>query len=140
MIHRRAHEMVQKERYIPDELDIRIMSRLQNDSNISVRQLAKSLNIPTSTTQRRVANLYEKGIIKGCSADLDKEYLGYSTVFTLVKVTPKSVAISRRGLRSWKYSAARRRRASSSAALPGVLIKQHTVLAQLRVHSPCRDQ
>ena len=49
--------------------------------------------------------------------------------FTLVKVTPKSVAISRRGLRSWKYSAARRRRASSSAALPGVLIKQHTVLS-----------
>ena len=60
--------------------------------------------------------------------------------FTLVKLTPKSVTISRRGLRSWKYSAARRRRASSSAALPGVLIKKHTVLAQPRVHSPCRGQ
>jgi hypothetical protein len=42
---------------------------------------------------------------------------------TLVKLTPKRVAISCRGLRSWKYSAARRRRASSSDALPGVLIK-----------------
>ena len=60
--------------------------------------------------------------------------------FTLVKLTPKSEAMFRRGLRSWKYSAARRRRASSSAALPGVLIKQHTVLAQPRVHSPCRGQ
>jgi len=60
--------------------------------------------------------------------------------FTLVKLTPKSVAISCRGFRSWKYSAARRRRASSSAALPGVLIQEHTVLAPARVHSPRRSQ
>ena len=53
--------------------------------------------------------------------------------FTLVRLTPKSEAISRRGFRSWKCSAARRRRASSSAALPGGLMKHNTLLAAARV-------
>ncbi len=79
--------MAQKERYIPDELDIKILSRLQEECNVSVRQLGNRLNIPTSTIQRRIANLYEKGIIKGCHAVLNKEYLGYSTVFSFIKVT-----------------------------------------------------
>ncbi len=60
--------------------------------------------------------------------------------FTLVRLTPKSEAISRRGFRSWNCSAARRRRASSSDALPGVLIPQHTMLALPRVHSQYRGQ
>src|SRR4029077_16893728 len=53
--------------------------------------------------------------------------------FTLVRLTPKSEAILRRGFRSWKCSAARPRRASSSAALPGVLMKHNTLLAAARV-------
>ena len=60
--------------------------------------------------------------------------------FTLERLTPKRSAISRRGFRSWKNSAARRRRASSSAALPGVLIQHNTVLAPGMVHSRRKDQ
>lgn len=77
--------MLQK-KYEPDELDIKIMSRLQEESNLSVRQLAKKLGIPTSTVQRRIVNLNKKGIIKGYRAILHKEYLGYVTLFSLVKV------------------------------------------------------
>lgn len=78
--------MMQKDRYKPDEVDIKIMSRLQEECNISVRQLGKILDIPASTVQRRMTNLYEKGIIKVCRAVLDKEYLGYVTLFSLIKV------------------------------------------------------
>ncbi len=79
--------MVDKEQYRPDELDIKILSRLQRGCNISIRKLGAELGIPTSTAQRRVTNLQETGIIKGCSAILNKEYLGYITIFSLVKVT-----------------------------------------------------
>jgi hypothetical protein len=59
--------------------------------------------------------------------------------FTLERLTPIARATSRRGFRSWKYSAARRRRASSSAALPFGLIQVHTVLAQYAVRFTRRD-
>ncbi|UCG68312.1 MAG: Lrp/AsnC family transcriptional regulator [Thermoplasmata archaeon] len=77
---------MQKKGYKPDEMDIKIMSKLQEECNLSIRQLGKKLRMPASTVQRRVANLTEKGIIKGYRALLDKEYLGYVTLFSLIKV------------------------------------------------------
>jgi DNA-binding Lrp family transcriptional regulator len=74
-------------KYVPDILDIKIMSVLQEKCNVSVRKLAKKLQIPTSTAQRRIANLQDLGIVKGCRAVINKEYLGYITLFSLVKVT-----------------------------------------------------
>lgn len=84
---KRVIGMNQKIRYEPDELDIKIMSRLQEECNVSIRQLGKILGIPTSTVQRRMTNLHEKGIIKGCRGVLNKEYLGYVNIFSLIKVT-----------------------------------------------------
>lgn len=74
-------------KYVPDSLDVKIMSVLQEKCNVSVRKLAKKLGIPTSTAQRRIANLQDLGIIRGCRAVINKEYLGYITLFSLVKVT-----------------------------------------------------
>jgi DNA-binding Lrp family transcriptional regulator len=74
-------------KYNPDALDIKIMSVLQEKCNISVRKLAKKLEIPLSTVQRRITNLQELGILRGCRAVVNKEYLGYITLFSLVKVT-----------------------------------------------------
>jgi DNA-binding Lrp family transcriptional regulator len=79
--------MVDKEEYVPDELDFKIMTVLQKECNISIRKLSKMLNIPTSTVQRRIVNLNDTGIIKGCHAVLNKDYLGYITIFSLLKVT-----------------------------------------------------
>ncbi|UCE75138.1 MAG: Lrp/AsnC family transcriptional regulator [Methanomassiliicoccales archaeon] len=79
--------MSDKEGYEPDELDIKILSELQERCNISIRKLANKLDIPTSTIQRRIVNLQEKEIIKGCRAILNKDYLGYNNLFSLVKVT-----------------------------------------------------
>ncbi len=60
--------------------------------------------------------------------------------FTLEWLAPSKRAMVRRGFRSWKYSAARKRRASSSNALPGGLMQHSTVLAPDRVHFKRRDQ
>lgn len=60
--------------------------------------------------------------------------------FTLERLAPSKRAIVRRGFRSWKYSAARKRRASSSDALPGGLMHHCTVLARGRVRFKRRDQ
>lgn len=78
--------MIQKTGYKPDELDIKIMSRLQKECNVSIRELGRRLDIPTSTAQRRISNLQEKGIIKGYHAAINREYLGYMTIFSLIKV------------------------------------------------------
>jgi hypothetical protein len=48
---------------------------------------------------------------------------------------PRS-AISGRGFRAWKYSAARRRRASNSVTLPLVLMKPTTAIADALIQSP----
>jgi hypothetical protein len=59
---------------------------------------------------------------------------------TLERLAPTSCATSARDFLAWKYSAARRRRASSSAALPLVLINHTTVPAEVRVHCWRKDQ
>src|SRR5215211_6349517 len=59
---------------------------------------------------------------------------------TLERSTPNCSATVRRDFPAWKYSAARRRRASSSAALPVGLMHTHTVLAIPRVRSRRKDQ
>lgn len=76
-----------EERYKPDDLDFKIMSQLQVECNLSIRKLGDRLDAPTSTIQRRIANLNRKGIIKGCRAVLDKESLGYITIFSLINAT-----------------------------------------------------
>lgn len=60
--------------------------------------------------------------------------------FTLERLAPTWRTISARGFRSLKSFAARRRRASSSVALPLVLIQLHTVLAHYLVHLQRRGQ
>jgi DNA-binding Lrp family transcriptional regulator len=74
-------------KYFPDALDIKIMSVLQEKCNTSVRKLAKKLEVPSSTVQRRITNLQDLGVLKGYRAVINKEYLGYITLFSLVKVT-----------------------------------------------------
>jgi DNA-binding Lrp family transcriptional regulator len=78
--------MIGKNRYKPDEVDIRILAMMQEDCNVSIRKLSSKIGIPSSTVQRRMVNLQKRGIIRACRAVLDKEYLGYITIFSLVKV------------------------------------------------------
>jgi Lrp/AsnC family transcriptional regulator for asnA, asnC and gidA len=61
-----------------DDMDIRILSVLQEDSRLSFNKIARKLGISVGTAFNRVRNLEKKGILKGYTAIVDSGKLGYS--------------------------------------------------------------
>jgi len=71
-----------------DETDLKILKVLLVDSRLSSRQVAKKCGISIGTVLSRVKKLEEEGIIKGYTALLDQEKLGYElTVVTEITVS-----------------------------------------------------
>jgi len=71
-----------------NEVDMKILRALTLDARLSSRQLAKQCGISTSTALLRVKRLEDAGIIKGYSALVDHEKLGYTlTVVTEITVS-----------------------------------------------------
>ena len=69
------------------ELDIKILTKLSKDGRISLRQLAKDLDVGSPVTiKNHVENLEEKGIIKNYGAKIDYEKLGYD-IIALIEIT-----------------------------------------------------
>jgi DNA-binding Lrp family transcriptional regulator len=60
-----------------DDIDLKILRALTADARISSRQLAKQCGIATSTVLSRIKRLEESGLIKGYTAIVDHEKLGY---------------------------------------------------------------
>ena len=70
-----------------DELDIRILSILNEDARISYREIAKKLEIASGTVYNRIRKMTDNGIIKGYIPFLDHRKLGYDlTVLILIQV------------------------------------------------------
>ena len=61
-----------------DKVDRDILKNLVMDSRLSARQLALKLGISTVTVLTRMKKLEKTGIIKGYTAELDHDLLGYS--------------------------------------------------------------
>ena len=61
-----------------DEIDIQILRVLQEDSRLSFNKLASKLGISVGTAFNRVKSLEKNGILKGYTAIVDSEKLGYS--------------------------------------------------------------
>jgi DNA-binding Lrp family transcriptional regulator len=61
----------------PDELDMRIMTLLQQDSRISFNKIADKLGISVGTAYNRVRDLEKDGIVKGYTVVLDTAKLGF---------------------------------------------------------------
>lgn len=61
-----------------DEQDRRILSVLQARCRISAQELAEAANTSPATCWRRLRALEESGVIKGYSAILDREQLGFA--------------------------------------------------------------
>lgn len=61
-----------------DRFDRQILKHLQRDGRISWTDLARTINLSTSATLRRVQALQTMGIIKDFSVAIDAEKLGYS--------------------------------------------------------------
>ena len=71
-----------------DETDVKILKALTEDARLSSRQVAKQCNVSIGTALSRIKKLEEEGIIKGYTALLDQEKLGYElTVVTEITVS-----------------------------------------------------
>ena len=62
--------------YTLDELDLAILAELEEDARVSVSELARRLNSPTSTIRDRIRGLEENGVIRGYKTVIDPEKLG----------------------------------------------------------------
>jgi len=70
-----------------DDLDIRILSILNEDARMSYREIAKKLGIASGTVYNRIKKMTDNGIIKGYIPLLDYRKLGYDlTVLILIQV------------------------------------------------------
>jgi DNA-binding Lrp family transcriptional regulator len=71
-----------------DETDVRILKALIADARLSSRQIAKQCGISIGTALSRIRRLESQGIIRGYSALLDHEKLGYElTVVSEITVS-----------------------------------------------------
>jgi DNA-binding Lrp family transcriptional regulator len=61
-----------------DEVDLRIINLLQEDSRLSFNKIAKKLGISVGTAYNRTKNLEKKGILKGYTVLVDPVKLGYA--------------------------------------------------------------
>jgi DNA-binding Lrp family transcriptional regulator len=68
-----------------DEIDLKILSELQNDGRITNVDLAERVGISAPPCLRRVRALEKAGLIRGYHADLNGRALGFEvTVFAMV--------------------------------------------------------
>lgn len=73
-----------------DKLDIKILAKLLEDSRIPFKQLARDLGVSESTIYLRVKKLRNNKILKGYTADIDLNKLGFlQQVYAEVKVVPQ---------------------------------------------------
>ena len=71
-----------------NETDVRILKGLLEDARFSSRQIAKNVGVSVGTVLSRIKKMEDDGIIKGYSALLDHEKLGYElTVVTEITVS-----------------------------------------------------
>ncbi|MCK5592922.1 Lrp/AsnC family transcriptional regulator [Candidatus Bathyarchaeota archaeon] len=71
-----------------DETDIKIMEILLSDARLSSRQIAKQCGVSIGTVLSRVKKMEKEGVIKGYSALLDQEKIGYElTVISEITVS-----------------------------------------------------
>ena len=70
------------------ETDIKILQRLLEDARFSSRQIAKKVGVSVGTVLARIKKMERGGMIKGYSALLDHDELGYElTVVTEITVS-----------------------------------------------------
>ena len=73
-----------------DEIDIKIISLLQEDSRLSFNRIAKELGISVGTAYNRIRGLEEKGVLKGYTAIIDPVKVGYQlTAIILIQADGK---------------------------------------------------
>jgi DNA-binding Lrp family transcriptional regulator len=76
-----------------DDIDLRILSELQNDGRIRNNELADRVGLSPPSCRRRVRALRERGVVKTIRASLDERLLGYEvTSFVSIQLQSQSQA------------------------------------------------
>ncbi|KPV62317.1 MAG: putative HTH-type transcriptional regulator [Candidatus Bathyarchaeota archaeon BA1] len=71
-----------------DQTDVKILKMLLSDARLSCRQIARGVGVSVGTVLSRMKKMELEGVIKGYSAVLDHEKLGYElTVITEITVS-----------------------------------------------------
>ncbi|MEM4389530.1 MAG: Lrp/AsnC family transcriptional regulator [Candidatus Micrarchaeia archaeon] len=83
-----------------DETDLKIISELCRNARGSFRQLADRVGVHPSTLISRVGRLEKEGVIKGYTARLDLEKLGYDFMAIVELTIPKKLLEIQHRLRS----------------------------------------
>lgn len=72
-----------------DDIDIKILSELQRDSRLSIRELSRKINLSPPSVAERVRRLEEKGIIEEYTIKINKQKIGFP-IECIIKVTMKN--------------------------------------------------
>ncbi|MBI4020601.1 MAG: Lrp/AsnC family transcriptional regulator [Candidatus Aenigmarchaeota archaeon] len=62
---------------MPDKTDLKVLKILMGNARLSYRQMARKAGISTATVISRIRSMQDQGILKGFTAMLDYEKLGY---------------------------------------------------------------
>ncbi|VVB85936.1 HTH-type transcriptional regulator Ptr1 [uncultured archaeon] len=74
-----------------DNLDVRILTHLQNNSRKSFQEIAKSCLTSIPTVKSRVDRLLELGVISKFTIDIDNTKLGITEALLLVNAKPGAI-------------------------------------------------
>lgn len=87
-------------KFIPDELDRRIMAHLRSDGRASLSKIADALDVARGTIQKRLDRLLETGTLLGFTARVREDYDDLSVrAVMMIEVTGKSTTQVIRRLR-----------------------------------------
>jgi DNA-binding Lrp family transcriptional regulator len=90
------------DRPVLDELDWRLLARLQNDARVSTAELARQLRLSPPGVQKRIRRLEEKGVVDRYVTVINREAVGLDLLcFVLIMLAhhrPDSVQRFRAGI------------------------------------------
>lgn len=72
-----------------DEIDAMILSELQNNSRLSIRELSKRINLSPPSVTERVKRLEDNEVIEKYTIKINKKKLGFP-IDCIIKVTMKN--------------------------------------------------
>jgi len=73
-----------------DDIDLRIISAIQEDSRLSYNKIASKLGISVGTVYNRIKSLEERGVLKGYTVLIDMDKVGYNlTALILIQAEGK---------------------------------------------------
>ena len=72
-----------------DEIDVQILTELQQDARLSMREISKRVNLSAPSVAERVRKLEDMGVIEGYTIQINQKALG-RTIGCLIEVTMKN--------------------------------------------------